>query len=97
MNSPLEWRYLDRILDDPDAVERANNLKRIEEAKEKPSVVWADRAAQMFPPEWDKWLMQVNTILKGINLSADTDSPQAKTAAQKILDLISKLDAMDAH
>lgn len=97
LSSPQEWRYLDRILDDPDAVERAKNLKRVEEAKEKPSDVWADRAAQMFPPEWDKWLMQVNTILKGINLSADTDSPQAKAAAQKILDLILKLDAMDAH
>ena len=85
LTSPLEWRYLDRILDDPDAAERAKNLNRVEQEKEKPSVVWADRAAQMFPPEWDKWLMEVNTILKGINLSADTDSLQAKAAAQRIL------------
>lgn len=97
LSSPLEWRYLDQILDDPDAVECTKNLRRVEVDKDQPSVVWADRAAQMFPPEWDKWLMQVNTILKGINLSADTDSPQANAAAQKILDLIATLDAKDAH
>ena len=97
LSSPLEWRYLDRILDDPDVSERQKNLERVEAGKEQPSVVWADRAAQITPPAWDKWLMQINAILRTITIGADTDSSEAKAAAQNILDLVSKLDTLDAH
>lgn len=97
LHNPQEWRYLDKILADEDAEKRDANLKKVEEDKEHPSDVWADRAMELFKPTWSKWLLQVDSILKRVSLGDDFSSDKAKQTAIRLCTLIDKLDQKDLH
>lgn len=95
IRNPQEWRYLDKILADPDESERTKNLREVEVDKRLPSDVWAERAAVLSPETWEKWLLQVNSILKTVSFGDDLDSPEAKNTARRLIALIDTLDKRD--
>lgn len=97
LHNPQEWRYLDKILADEDAEKKDVNLKKVEEDKEHPSDVWAERAMELFKPTWSKWLLQVASILKRVSLGDDFSSDKAKQTAMRLCTLIDKLDQRDLH
>lgn len=97
LHNPEEWRYLDKILADEDLEKRDANLKRVEDDKEHPSDVWAERAAEIFKPTWSKWLSEVDLILKRVTLGDDFVSEKAIQTAKRLCELIEKLDERDVH
>ncbi len=97
IRNPQEWRYLDRILADEDISKKQMNLREVEVHKRLPSEVWAERAAELSPVNWEKWLFQVNTILKSVSLGDDFKSEKATDSFNRLVALIEKLDQKDLH
>ncbi len=97
INNPEEWRYLDRILADEDITKRDRNLREVEERHRHPSEVWAERAMELYTLTWEKWLFQVNSILKTVSLGDDFNTDNAKQTAKKLVSLIQELDRRDIH
>lgn len=97
INVPFEWRHLDKILCDTDAAKREANLKRVELEKQRPSVVWAERAVELYKATWDKWLFKVNSILKTVSLADNFSSDQSKLTTKKLIALIEQLEEKDNH
>ena len=95
--NPQEWRYLDRILADEDTTKRDRNLREVEERKRQPSEVWAERAMELYTLTWEKWLFQVNSILKTVSLGDNFSTDNAKQAAKRLVTLIQELDRRDLH
>jgi hypothetical protein len=97
LHNPEEWRYLDKILADQDAQVKDVNLKKVEEEKQHPSDVWAERAMELFKLTWSKWLFQVDSILKTVSLGDDFNSDKAKITATRLIKLIEQLEQRDLH
>ena len=95
--NPQEWRYLDKILADEDAEKRDANLKKVEEGKQHPSDVWAERAMELYTLTWSKWLFQVTSILKTVSLGDDFSSDKAKQTATRLVKLIEELEQRDVY
>lgn len=95
INRPDEWRSLRKILKDSDVIKRDINLKKVEEKNEYPSVVWAQREAELHTLEWDDWLHQVVSVLQTLTF-ADTytfGSDDAKSVIAKLDLLIEELES----
>lgn len=88
--NPAEWRSLNQILSDISDGERTKMLLQVEKDKQKPSDVYALRAAALRQPRWDQWLKQVAELLKRIKLG-DLETPEARGVARQ---LASVLDAL---
>jgi hypothetical protein len=97
VNIPEEWRYLDKILADEDKAKRDSNRQEVEIGQRHPSEVWAERATELFKLEWDKWLFQVNSILKTVSLGDDFSTDKARNTATRLVSLIAQLDKKDRH
>ena len=97
INNPEEWRDLERILGDLDIGKRDRNLQEVEVNHRHPSEVWAERAMELYTLTWEKWLFQVNSILKTVSLGDDFDSDSAKQTAKRLIALVKKLDKIDLH
>ena len=97
VNIPQEWRYLDKILADEDTAKSDSNLREVEIGRHHPSEVWAERAMELFKLEWDKWLFQVNSILKTVSLGDDFSTDEARITATRLVSLIGQLDKKDQH
>jgi hypothetical protein len=66
INNPQQWRFLCKILMDEDEDARTRNLRRVEEGKEKPEDVWAEREAELQTPEWAGWLDGVSRLFQDL-------------------------------
>ena len=97
IGNPQEWRYLDKILADEDQTKRQNMLNQVQEAKTPPSVVWAVRAKELAHYTWERWLLEVNSILKTVTLDELTNTASALPTVKKLLALITDLDGRDIY
>jgi ParB-like nuclease domain len=97
LSNPQEWRYLDKLLADEDTEKREVNLKKVEVEKVPPRVVWAERAMELYKLTWEKWLFQVNSILKTVSLGDDFKTDKAKETASRLVELVKILDKRDLH
>ena len=95
INNPAEWRYLDKILADEDDSKRSENLRQVEVDKRKPSDVWAERAKELAPLTWEKWLFEVNSILKTVTLSDLSDTAEAVPTVERLIGLVGELNQGD--
>lgn len=95
INEPGEWRSLEKILADQDVDKRKEMLRKVEEDKSQPSIVWAERSVELQKLQWDKWLNKVNTVLSRVNLGDDLQSDKAAVVTQRLLNLIQSLDERD--
>lgn len=97
IGNPQEWRYLDKILGDEDQNKRCDMLKKVEEEKRPPSEVWAVRAKELAHYTWERWLLEVNSILKTVTLDELTNTASAVPTVKKLLALITDLDRRDIY
>lgn len=96
INNPQEWRKLANILADEDPVRRSEMLERVEQGdKERPSIVWAERSAELQKLRWDTWLGNVLAIVGSLKLEDDLTSDDARETTQRLAELVSKLDELD--
>lgn len=95
INDPTEWRSLEKILADQDEDKRIEMLRKVEEDKAPPSIVWAERSVELQKLQWDKWLSKVNTVLSRVNLGDDLQSEEAKVVTQRLLNILHSLDEKD--
>lgn len=97
IHNPQEWRDLEKILMDEPVTIRDANLREVEQEKRHPSLVWAKRAMALYKLTWEKWLLQVNSILKTVSLGDDFSSDKAEQTAKRLAALIQELDRRDLH
>lgn len=92
--NPQEWRPLSEILKDKDDSKREKNLQRVEENKEPPSIVWAQRQEELKKLEWSIWLEKVHAVISKVQLGQinTEDQEMRKTVVRLIvvLDQLSK-------
>lgn len=92
ISSPDEWRALAKILNDNDLEKKAEMLGQVEKQKRSPSDVYADRAAELRQPRWDRWLVEVSDLLKRLTIgNVDTDSSEAKEVATRLARILDAL------
>lgn len=97
IGNPQEWRYLDKILADEDQKKRTDMLQKVEEEKRLPSEVWAVRAKELVHYTWERWLLEVNSILKTVTLDELTNTSGAIPTVKKLLALIVDLEKRDIY
>lgn len=95
INNPHEWRKLSAILKDDDSNKRSLMLKRVEEDKVQPSVVWAERASELQTLQWDKWLFKANSIIQRITMADDLSSDAAVNVTTRLFNVINELEQRD--
>jgi hypothetical protein len=92
IKNPQEWRALDRILSDENETKRAANLERVEQGKESPSIVWAQRSEELRRLEWSRWLEQVLVVLSRVQLGdIDIDDSKAVAAVSRLTEHLREL------
>lgn len=94
ISNPVEWRKLGQILSDEDPERKIEMLHLVEEKKQKPSDVYAERAAELQTLQWDHWLTKVHSILKQVTID-DIDADGAYDAVSNLATVIEKLDQSD--
>jgi hypothetical protein len=52
---------------------------------------------ELYKLTWEKWLFQVNSILKTVSLGDDFSTANAKQTAGRLVVLIQELDQRDLH
>jgi ParB/Sulfiredoxin domain len=97
LSNPPEWRYLDKILGDEDLEKRADMLRQVEEQRSHPSEVWAIRAKEMTKYTWERWLLELTSILNTVTLDDLKDTRGAIPTVEKLLGLVDQLDQRDIH
>ena len=95
IDTPSEWRYLDKILHTTPLETRTENLRKVEVDGLPPSKVWHNHIAGETTLDWEKWLFKANSILKLLTLADDFLSPAAKSAGQQLALLLDELEARD--
>lgn len=91
VSSPVEWRSLEKILADDDPSRMKDMLREVEVEKKKPSDVYANRAAELRKPRWDRWLKQVAELLNKLsvgNLETTEEAIDVAKALAGVLDLL---------
>jgi hypothetical protein len=98
INNPQEWRSLAKILDEEDPVRRQDMLDQVESGEKlQPSIVYAERSAELQKLRWDTWLTSALAIMKNVNFGDDISSEEARTTTQRLLELMNELDALDEN
>ncbi len=93
INNPAEWRQYEKILADEDEDRRAQMITAVEVEKQKPSEVYAERAAELRKPRWDTWLREVAALLGRPNLAElDPEDPLARDAITHLLGVLASLE-----
>jgi hypothetical protein len=95
--NPQEWRYLEKILADEDQTKRLAMLAKVEQEKRIPSEAWAVRAKELAHYTWERWLLEVNSILKTVTLNELTNTKDAVPTVKQLLNLIADLDRRDIY
>jgi len=92
--NPQEWRSLEKILNDEDEAKRVANMTRIEDGKEAPSTVWAQRAQELKKLEWSRWLEKVSVILAKVPLGdIDLENPETVQLVKRLASHVDELQA----
>ena len=90
--NPQEWRPLSEILKDKDEDKREVNLQRVEEGKEIPSVVWAQRQEELKKLEWSIWLDKVHAVITKVQLGQiDTEDVETRETVMRLTQLLDQL------
>lgn len=97
ISNPQEWRYLEKILADDDQSKKRDMLHKVEVEKRPPSEVWAVRAKELAHYTWERWLLEVNSILKTVTLDELTNTTGALPTVKQLLALITDLDGRDIY
>jgi hypothetical protein len=92
MKKPTEWRNFDKILKEENEERRKLMLEDVEKNKLLPSVVWAEREAELHKPRWETWLRDVSLTLNNVKFSDDLESDEAKNVGQRLETLIDQLE-----
>ncbi len=90
VKSPKEWIPYNRILEDQDEDARKENIRRVEEDKIKPSIVWADRQTELSRLDWSSWLKKSKLILEAVNagqLLQEEGTEEYKQAIQALSEI----------
>ena len=95
--NPREWGYLDQVLAVEPIEKSAEMLQEVEEQKIPPSRAWAPYAATIAKITWEKWLFNVNSILKTVTISDDFKSLKAQQTTQRLVTLIEQLETKNLH
>lgn len=95
ISSPDEWRAFEKILKDPDSAKRDEMRRRVEEKKDRPSEVYAERAAELRQLRWDRWLLEVGELLRGLQMGELEDADDEKLEAiRRLRATVSTLEGM---
>jgi hypothetical protein len=92
ISNPQEWRKFANILGDEDPTKKQEMVNKVEIDKEKPSIVWAQRSAELKTPQWDKWLNEVNSVIRQVTLGDDLNSEYAIKTTKRLIGLLDELD-----
>jgi hypothetical protein len=96
IKNPQEWRSLAKILEEEEPARRQDMLDQVEGGEKlQPSIVYAERSAELQKLRWDTWLTSALAIMKNVNFGDDISSEEARKAAHRLLELINALDALD--
>lgn len=96
IKDPQEWRSLGNIVGDQDVAKREENIRRVIENKEIPSVVWAERSAQLRQITWETWLKHLQLRLSEITLNADFTGEAPRALVKELRELLDKLQQNEA-
>ena len=94
INSPREWRYLSRLLEDDDEQKREANIEKVLNDKQRPSDVWSVREEELRKLQWDKWLTKVSLVLQRVELG-DEFGAEATTAIETLTTVLMALETKD--
>lgn len=92
INNPQQWRFLARILEDDDDEKRRSNLERVENGKEKPEDVWAEREAELQRPEWGRWLNEVTRVFQALTIAHLEVNDESTDVMSRLTKLLAKLN-----
>lgn len=93
INNPQQWRFLAKLLEDDDEEKRVANLLRVENGKEKPEHVWAEREAELQSPEWGRWLSDVTRVFEGLTLAHLEINEESKAVMLRLTELLARLES----
>ena len=69
-------------------------LNAVLNEKQEPTVVFAERQAELRQLRWDIWLTQVTALLGGLKMAnVDPDDPEAQIAVSKLAVILDALPA----
>ena len=92
ISSPDEWRPLARILGDSDPGKRAEMLREVEEEKRPPSLVSAERQAELRQPRWDRWLLEITDLVRRLQIgSIDSDDDRVRNVTGRLAKVLDAL------
>ena len=94
ISSPDEWRPLSRILKDLDPDRKARMLEDVSTKKMNPTVVFAERQAELKQLRWDLWLQEVSALVSRLQIAnVDTDDVEACKVVSRLANLLDALSA----
>jgi hypothetical protein len=94
IKNPDEWKPLSNILKDIDEDKKNQMLNAVLNEKQEPTVVFAERQAELRQLRWDIWLTQVTALLGGLKMAnVDPDDPEAQSAVSKLAVILDALPA----
>jgi hypothetical protein len=97
VNEPTEWRALEKILSDEVPQKRDDMLKEVEENKLHPSDIWAERLKEITEYKWDRWLLEVKSVLQQVTVAELAQVEASRPVISQLLNLLTELDALDNH
>ena len=90
--SPVEWRPLAKILKDDDPEKRAKMVAEIEDGKRAPSDVHAERQAELRQPRWDRWLLELASLLRKLKIgNVDSDDVLTIELGRRVAEILDAL------
>jgi len=94
ISSPDEWRPLSKILSDTDEGRKEKMLADVTARKLSPTVVFAERQAELKQPRWDVWLQELTGLMSRLQIAnVDTDDAEAQAVVSRLVELMNALDA----
>jgi hypothetical protein len=86
VNVPKEWSWLSKILSHPESDKRDQGMKLVENDLDHPSVAYEKICPS--PYTWEKWLREVNTKIKNINIGNLDEENKDELNVIKEIDMI---------
>ena len=97
IGNPAEWRALQRILLDDDQERRDEMIRAVEDEKQAPSIVYAERAAELRKARWDTWLRDLAGLLDKVKVGQlDEDDHRARDVGGRLWALLQTLTTQKA-
>jgi len=87
-NNPQQWKDFENIIKEGNP----EDLRRVEEGKEQPEYVWADRLKEMQTPEWGMWLEDVKQIFQRLTIADIKINDSSKAQFARLTQLLTQLN-----